>query len=107
MYLAVCTSAYSVTVFQPSILTTFGWSSMKSNLLTSPVRIASGIVSVSVATLSNHLNRRGIFVAIGFLISIFGLFFTMLSHDYRLRYMGLYFAAIGIYIAQPLVIAWG
>lgn len=80
---------------------------MKSNLLSSPVRIVSGIVSVSVATLSNRLNRRGIFVAIGFLVSVFGLFFTMLDHDYRLRYMGLYFAAMGIYIAQPLVIAWG
>lgn len=107
MYLAVCTSAYSITVFQPSILSTFGWSSMKANLLTSPVRIASGIVSVSVATLSNRLNRRGIFVAIGFCVAILGLLFTMLHHDYRVRYMGLYFGAIGIYIAQPLVIAWG
>ncbi|KAJ9640749.1 hypothetical protein H2204_003038 [Knufia peltigerae] len=107
MYLAVCTSAYSITVFQPSILSTFGWSSMKANLLTSPVRIASGIVSVSVATLSNRLNKRGIFVAIGFCVAILGLLFTMLHHDYRVRYMGLYFGAIGIYIAQPLVIAWG
>lgn len=106
-YMCVCTTSYSITVFQPTILKTFGWSSLKSNLLSAPVRIVSGIVSVSVAHYSNHVNRRAPFIVLGFSISILGLFFTMLSHDYKLRYAGLYLGAIGIYIAQPLVIAWG
>jgi MFS family permease len=107
LFLAVCNTSYSLTVFQPTILNTFGWSSLKSNLLSSPVRIASGIVSVCLATWSNRINRRGIFIMAGFVVSILGLFFVMLSHNYRLRYMGLYLGAIGIYIAQPLVMAWG
>lgn len=107
MYLCVCTTAYSITVFQPTILRTFGWNSMKSNLLSAPVRIVSGIVSVLVAMWSNRVKRRGIFIAVGFAISILGDFFVMLSHNYKLRYVGLYLAAVGIYIAQPLVMAWG
>ncbi|KAJ9612042.1 hypothetical protein H2200_003637 [Cladophialophora chaetospira] len=107
MYLSVCVTAYSITVFQPTILSTFGWSSLKANLLSAPVRIASGIVSVALAHWSNKINRRGPFIVVGFLISILGDFFVMLSHNYRLRYMGLYLGAIGIYIAQPLVMAWG
>jgi len=107
MYLCVCTTAYSVTVFQPTILQTFGWSSLKSNLLSAPVRVASGIVSVVLAHWSNHLKLRGPFIALGFTISILGDFLVMLSHDYRARYGGLYLTAIGIYIAQPLVMAWG
>ncbi|KAL7903834.1 hypothetical protein GGI35DRAFT_485011 [Trichoderma velutinum] len=43
----------------------------------------------------------------GLAVSILGLLLTMLSHDYRVRYAGLYLGAIGIYIAQPLVLAWG
>jgi len=54
MYLCMCVTAYSISVFQPTILQTLGWSSLKSNLLSAPVRIASGIVSVALAHWSKH-----------------------------------------------------
>lgn len=106
LYLAVCVTAYSLSVFQPTILKTFGWSSLKSNLLTAPVRIVSGIVSVIVGICSDKVKRRGIFCVSGFSISIMGNLLVMLLTNGNLRYMGLYFAAVGIYICQPLVIAW-
>lgn len=106
LYLAVCVTAYSISVFTPTILKTFGWSSLKSNLLTSPIRLASGIISVSLGFLSDKLKRRGIFCLGGYSFSIVGLFLAMLVHNGGVRYMGLYFSAIGIYICQPLVIAW-
>ncbi|SPO02522.1 related to nicotinamide mononucleotide permease [Cephalotrichum gorgonifer] len=106
LYLAVCVTAYSLSVFQPTILKTFGWSSLKSNLLSTPPRIASGIVSVCVGIWSDKVKRRGIFCVSGFTISIVGNLLVMLLTNGNLRYMGLYFASIGIYICQPLVIAW-
>lgn len=106
LYLAVCVTAYSLSVFQPTILRTFGWSSLKSNLLSTPPRIASGIVSVCVGIWSDKVKRRGIFCVSGYTISIMGNLLVMLLTNGNLRYMGLYFAAIGIYICQPLVIAW-
>ncbi|KAH8886227.1 MFS general substrate transporter [Thozetella sp. PMI_491] len=106
LYLAVCVTAYSLSVFQPTILTTFGWSDLKSNLLTAPVRAISGVVSVCMGIFSDKVRRRGVFVLGGFLLSIVGLLMVMLSTDYQVRYAGLYLAAIGIYICQPLVIAW-
>jgi MFS family permease len=106
LYLAVCVTAYSLSVFMPSILKTFGWSDLKSNLLSAPVRVASGIVSVLVGMVSDKTKRRGIFCLVGFSISMMGNFIVMLVASGPIRYMGLYFAAIGIYICQPLVIAW-
>ncbi|KAF2452660.1 major facilitator superfamily domain-containing protein [Lineolata rhizophorae] len=107
MYLAVCVTAYSITIFQPTILSGFGWDSLKSNLLTAPVRIVSGIVSVAMAFWSDKVKRRGIFCLSGYTISIMGSLIVMLHPNNNVRYMGLYFAAIGIYIVQPLCIAWG
>ncbi|KAL1845109.1 hypothetical protein VTK73DRAFT_1119 [Phialemonium thermophilum] len=106
LYLAVCVTAYSLSVFQPTVLKTFGWSSLKSNLLSTPPRVASGIVSVCVGIWSDRVKRRGVFCVSGYAISIVGNLLVMLLKNGNLRYMGLYFASIGIYICQPLVIAW-
>ncbi|KAG6362302.1 hypothetical protein INS49_010532 [Diaporthe citri] len=105
LYLAVCTTAYSISVFQPTILRTFGWGDLKSNLLSAPPRVASGIVSVALGIWSDRIQRRGIFCVFGFSLSIIGLFLVMFLTG-AMRYIGIYFAAIGIYIVQPLSISW-
>ncbi|KAK7750671.1 High-affinity nicotinic acid transporter [Diatrype stigma] len=105
LYLAVCTTAYAISVFQPTILATFGWSSIKSNLLSAPPRVASAIVSVLCGIWSDRVQRRGIFCLGGFGLSTAGLIIIAVLRD-DLRYIGIYFAAIGIYICQPLAIAW-
>lgn len=106
LYLGVCVTAYSISVFTPTILVTFGWDSLKSNLLTAPLRVVSGIVSVAVGFWSDKAKRRGPFCLFGYLFSCVGLIMVMLLRSGPLRYTGLYFAAVGIYICQPLVIAW-
>ncbi|KAL2280623.1 hypothetical protein FJTKL_12342 [Diaporthe vaccinii] len=105
LYLAVCTTAYSISVFQPTILRTFGWGDLKSNLLSAPPRVASGIVSVALGIWSDRIQKRGIFCVFGFSLSIIGLFLVMFLTA-AMRYIGIYFAAIGIYIVQPLSISW-
>lgn len=105
LYLAVCTTAYAVSVFQPTILETLGWSSFKSNLLSAPPRIASAIFSVACGIWSDRVQRRGIFCLAGFVVSTAGLIVVAVVKG-NLRYVGIYFAAIGIYVCQPLVIAW-
>lgn len=107
LYLSVCVTAYSISVFQPTILATFGWNGIKANLLTAPVRVAAGIFSVAVGIWSDKCKRRGTFCIMGFSVSIVGNFLVMLVSKYQVRYLGLYLSAIGIYICQPLVLAWG
>ncbi|CAM1501205.1 Fc.00g103670.m01.CDS01 [Cosmosporella sp. VM-42] len=46
---------------QYTILKTFGWSSLKSYLLSAPIRIADCMVSVLVGLLAGKLKRRGRF----------------------------------------------
>lgn len=98
LYLAVCVTAYSISVFTPTILATFGWSSLKSNLLSAPIRVVSGIVSVLMGFFSDKLMRLAPFCLFGFSFSILGLILAMLLHDGNLRYTGLYFAVIGAWI---------
>ncbi|KEY72861.1 hypothetical protein S7711_04437 [Stachybotrys chartarum IBT 7711] len=105
-YLAVCITAYSISVFAPTILRTFGWSSLQSNLLSAPIRIASGIFSVTFGIISDKTKMRGPYCIGGYFVSIVGLFMVMLVQNSSVRYAGLYLTAIGIYICQPLVIAW-
>lgn len=105
-YLGVCITAYSISVFSPTILSTFGWGSIKSNLLSSPIRVASAIVSVSAAIWSDKVKRRAPFVIGGYLVSMMGNFLVMLVSNSSVRYTGLYFTAIGIYVAQPIIIGW-
>ncbi|RBR00198.1 hypothetical protein VDGD_09110 [Verticillium dahliae] len=106
LYLAVCVTAYSISVFTPTILRTFGWGPLKSNLLSTPVRVASGVVSVLVGVVSDRTRRRGVYCLGGFATSIVGLLVVMVPTDGGVRYAGLYLAAVGIYVCQPLVIAW-
>lgn len=95
----------TLSVFQPTILRTFGQDDLKSNLLSAPPRLASSIVSVPLGIWSDRIQRRGRFCLSGFCFIILGLLLVAFL-DGSLRYMGIYFAAIGIYIVQLLCIAW-
>ena len=106
LYLACCNTAGSVAVFAPTILATFGWDSIKANLLSAPIRVAAGITAVVIGISSDKLRLRGPFCCAGFLLSIFGNFCVMLFRNGHLRYMGLYFTAMGVMGVQPLVIGW-
>ncbi|KAI5927905.1 major facilitator superfamily domain-containing protein [Camillea tinctor] len=106
LYLGVCTTAYSLSVFQPTILATFGWGSLKSNLLSAPPRVASALVSVAMGLWSDQVRRRGPFVLAGFTLSIVGLLLVVLLRGTAPRYAGVYCAAIGIYVCQPMAISW-
>lgn len=106
LYLACCVTGYSVAVFAPTILSTFGWDSIKANLLSAPIRVASAITSVSIGILSDKLKLRAPFCVGGFLMSVMGNLIVMLMRQGNARYAGMYFTAIGVMAIQPLVVAW-
>lgn len=105
-YLACCVTAYSVAVFAPTILATFGWSSIKANLLSAPIRAASAIISVTIGILSDKVGRRAPFILTGYCVSIIGNCMVMFIKVGNIRYGGLYLTALGVMTIQPLVIAW-
>ncbi|KAM0552696.1 hypothetical protein ACHAPJ_007793 [Fusarium lateritium] len=106
IYLGVFITAYSISIFTPTILSTFDWESIKANLLSSPIRASSAVVSVLVAMLSDKVKRRGIFIIGGFVVSAVGNVVVMVMKGGTVRCVSLYIAAIGIYTAHPLVIGW-
>lgn len=66
LYLTNAFGTNSINIFQPTILATFGWGGIKGNLLTVPVRIASGAFSIAVGIWSDRARRRGIFCIGGY-----------------------------------------
>lgn len=106
LYLACCNTGYSVAVFQPTILSTFGWDSIKANLLSAPMRVLAGIGLVSVGIITDKLQIRGPFMIAGFILSIIGDFCVAFLYKSGLRYMGLWFAGIGVMAIQPTIIGW-
>ncbi|KAF2092870.1 MFS general substrate transporter [Rhizodiscina lignyota] len=107
LYLSVTVAAYAISIFQPTILSAFGWSDLKSNLLSAPVRAVSGIFSVSVGIWSDKVKKRAPFVISSFAVAVVGNLLVMLVSPVGVRYFGMYLAAIGTYNCQALVIAWG
>jgi MFS family permease len=106
LYLSVTVAAYAISLFLPTVLNGFGWSSLKSNLLSAPVRAVSGVFSVSVGIWSDKTQRRAPFVIGGFTVAIVGnILVVCITHSNAVQYFGVYLAAIGTYICQGLVIA--
>lgn len=106
LFLVACVNSYSISVFSPTILATFGWSSIKANLLSAPIRVAAGIAAVLVGISSDRLQLRGPFVLVGFTVAFVGNFLVAFLTNGNIRYVGLYFVGVGVMSVQPLVIGW-
>jgi sugar phosphate permease len=103
--MCACIIAYSVAVFAPTILATFGWDSIKANLLSAPLRVASGLSAICMGIASDRLKIRGPFCVGAFILGIIGNCCVGFLKEGGLR-MGLYFMAIGVNGVQALIIAW-
>lgn len=106
LFLVACVNSYSISVFSPTILATFGWDNIKANLLSAPIRVAAGIAAVLVGISSDRLRLRGPFVVTGFTVAFVGNFLVMLVRNGSIRYFGLYLVGVGVMSVQPLVIGW-
>lgn len=107
MYFGLIVSGFSYAYFAPIILQSFGYSPVKTQLYSVPPWAAAFVLSMLVATASDHYRRKYIFVLPTLFISIIGITVLLNVHDsVNVRYGALFLVAIGGYAAAPIVVCW-
>ncbi|KIN03217.1 hypothetical protein OIDMADRAFT_40820 [Oidiodendron maius Zn] len=107
MCLGVATCGYSYAYFSPTIIATYGYSAIKTQLVSVPPWACAFVWSMLWAFISDWIKNR-FFITIGsMLITIVGLALLLNIHnDHHAEYGFLFLFTMGIYTAMPMVFCW-
>ncbi|KAJ6561201.1 MFS general substrate transporter [Mycena vulgaris] len=109
IYIGITVPVYSFTLFLPTIIHALGFSATNAQLLTIPPYAAGCLSTIAFGALSDHTRARGPFVAGLSLLGIAG-YILLLATDAvtqpAVGYAGCVIAAVGIFPAIPLTLAW-
>ena len=107
MYLGFVVPAYSYAYFSPTIIKSFGYSEIRTQLLSVPPWACSFVFAMLIATLSDLAKHRFLFVLIPLFVAISG--FSVLlgtKGDYHVKYGALFLAVSGVYSTMPVIVCW-
>ncbi|GAA5820723.1 hypothetical protein JCM3770_005264 [Rhodotorula araucariae] len=97
---------YSLSLFLPTIIAQLGYSSWRSQILTVPVYACAFVAILVFVWFSHKINQRGAAIAVAGGIAIVGYIVLLTTHTAGARYTGTFFAVMGIYAANALLLAW-
>ncbi|QSZ32876.1 hypothetical protein DSL72_002457 [Monilinia vaccinii-corymbosi] len=107
MYLCVVVPVYSFAYFTPTIIKTYGYSVVQTQLHTVPPFVAALALCLITAYASDRLRLRWPFVAFGLILAIVGLAILMtVHHSFSAEYAGICLVAMGIFTAGIAVVCW-
>ncbi|KZT63331.1 MFS general substrate transporter [Daedalea quercina L-15889] len=123
LYWCICAPLNGITLFLPSIISSFGYDTAISQLLTVPpyicaskwqrlryefpiVTFTTAIGLVVFALWSDHIKMRSPFIFAGLLISLVGFAINISDAPIGVKYFGTFFCVTGSYAAFPGVVAW-
>ncbi|KAK1831491.1 major facilitator superfamily domain-containing protein [Podospora conica] len=107
MYFGMIVPAYGFAYFAPTIVGTYKYSAIKTQLYTVPPWAAAFVFAMVVATASDATRHRFLYTFIPICISISGLVILMLVHNnLPLQYGALFLTAMGCYSAMPVIVCW-
>ena len=99
--------AYGYAYFSPTILQTYGYSPIETQLRSVPPYAAGFGLSMLIAVLSDLLTHRFGFIMGGMAISTVGLAMLFNIHDkVNTQYGALFLVASGLYAAMPVAVCW-
>ncbi|KAI8292093.1 putative transporter [Colletotrichum sp. SAR11_240] len=102
------TCSFGFGTFLPVIIRGFGYSSIKTQLLTVPVYIWASVVYLTIAYISDKLNKRAIFMVPMALVTATG-YALMLGVSMKatgVQYFATFVTATGIYCVVGLNVTW-
>lgn len=106
-YFALVVPAYGYAFFSPTILSTYKYSPIETQLRSVPPYAVAFVLSMVVATVSDFVRHRFLFVIGGLFIALAGLTTLFEIHDkVDTQYGALFLSAMGLYTAMPVVIGW-
>ncbi|KIW29614.1 uncharacterized protein PV07_05417 [Cladophialophora immunda] len=97
---------YTLSLFLPTIIKSLGYSSAEAQLMTIPPYAIAFFLTIGLAVLSERYCRRTPFILMSSSLAIIG--YILLLSDPRpgVSYVGIIFAAAGIYPSVALTLAW-
>ncbi|KAL3440880.1 major facilitator superfamily domain-containing protein [Aspergillus insuetus] len=98
--------SYSFAFFTPTILSTLGYNTALSQILTTPPYIFSAIVSISMGILADHLKLRSPFIIAHSLLAIVGIALIGWTSSTASRLVGIFLAITGNNCAIPAALAF-
>lgn len=103
----VDTMLYGYSTFLPTIINGMGdWSTAQVQLLTIPVYFLGAATYMSMAVLSDRLQRRAIFCVIFGFISVVGYGVLISNGSAGVHYFGCFLVAMGLYVVVGIPLAW-
>lgn len=107
MYLGFVVPAYSYAYFSPTIIKSFGYSAIRTQLLSVPPWACSFVFAMIIATCSDLSKHRFLFVLLPLFVALAG-FSTLLAvkDNYHVEYGALFLAVCGVYSAMPVIVCW-
>ncbi|KAI9761920.1 MAG: hypothetical protein M4579_000703 [Chaenotheca gracillima] len=97
---------YTLSLFLPTIITELGYTAAQAQLLTVPPYAVATILTISVAVASERLRLRAVFIMASSTVAAIGYIMLLSSGKPSVSYVGIFFAAGGIYPATALVLSW-
>ena len=107
MYLGFVVPAYSYAYFAPTIIRSFGYSAVRTQLFSVPPWAVSFVFAMTIATFSDLAKHRFLFVIFPLLVALAG-FSTLLgvTGNHHAQYGALFLAVSGVYSAMPVIVCW-
>ena len=107
MYFGLIVPAYSYAYFSPSIIRTFGYTPIQTQLHSVPPWAAAFGWSMLMATFSDWSRHRFAFIVFGICIAIsaFAILITVQDNT-DVQYAALFLVAMGCYSTMPFMVCW-
>ncbi|KAI5795319.1 major facilitator superfamily domain-containing protein [Peziza echinospora] len=107
MYLGMLVPAYGYAYFAPSIVKSFGYGAIETQLRSVPPWVASFVYAMVIAIFSDKIKHRFLFAFVSILIAMAGLIILLCVHDDRnVKYGALFLVTSGCYGAMPVIVCW-
>jgi MFS family permease len=107
MYFGMIVPAYGYAFFAPTILQTYGYSPVQTQLHSVPPWACAFAFAMIIATCSDFAKHRFLFTIIPICVAIAGFAILITVHDNKhLEYGALFLVAMGAYSAMPVIVCW-
>ncbi len=101
------TMLYGYSTFLPTIIKGLGqWTAAQVQLLTIPCYFLGAVTYMSIAYLSDRVQRRGIFCTIFGAVSVVGYGVLLADVSSGVHYFGCFLVAMGLYVVVGIPLAW-
>ncbi|KAF2184415.1 MFS general substrate transporter [Zopfia rhizophila CBS 207.26] len=107
MYFGLIVPAYGYAYFSPSIIRSYGYSPIQTQLHSVPPWAAAFGFAMTVAYFSDRFRHRFLFAILPICVCIAGFGILIAVHNHReVQYAALFLVAMGAYTAMPVIVCW-